>query len=158
MVWLLMLLGLAAIYGWLVGRDRALTILMSLYAALAFTAAVPLAAALGSWTHWDGSLTALVCFLAVFFLTYFLLWGSEAFHCLPGGRPGYIEAIGTGALHVGLLVSIVLILLPEAAVKVAPVGLLVLFGNAWTKAFWLLAPLIFLYFSRDGYSSYYEEE
>ncbi|MFA6429524.1 MAG: hypothetical protein WCV84_03445 [Patescibacteria group bacterium] len=150
--WLVGLVVGALVYGWFAGRDRAVTILMSLYASLAIMTYVPITTTLQRWVPLlRGGSAVLACFLGMFAIVYLLLWNSHLFRCLPADRGSWWEATITGILHVGLFVCMAFLLLPSELTRSAPATFLLLFQGLIPRAVWFIAPIVFLYFATDGY-------
>jgi len=149
-VWAVCILGAAFLYGYMVHRDRSITILLSLYVSLAIVSRAPVIGTVNAWFHIPSSPTAMIVwFLAIFLVVYFLLWNSAMFHYLPSGRGIWWQATIMGLLQIGLAISIALMVMPAGSVSRLPPHLVLIFLNDAARSFWLCAPLIFVFFLRD---------
>lgn len=150
---ILLLCALGAIlYGWAVGRDRSVILLLAMYLSLAVVTNVPALGMLSRWLPIQHHPTLrLVWFLGLFFLLFFLLWRSPLLSGLSQERGAWWESAMFALLQVGLAVSTGLFLLPpEVTGRLHPMLSLVFLGTAG-RSFWLLAPLIaFVWIGREG--------
>ena len=157
-IWIACMAGAAVLYGYSVHRDRSITILLSLYTSLAIVARAPVIDTINKWLRLPSNPAAmLVWFLVVFFIVYWLLWNSSMFHYLPSGRGIWWQATIMGFLQIGLAVCIALMLLPAESVAKLPSHLVLVFLNGAARSFWLIAPLIFVFFLRDQLPRYDED-
>lgn len=151
-VLLVLILG-AFFYGLRVGRDRAVTILLATYLALAVVTNAPLLGTLASAAGITRDPTLqLVWFIGFFLLTLFVLWKSELVRNLSQERGAWWESAVFSLLQIGLTVSIVLSLLPPSATDPIQGVMRPLFvGNA-ARSFWLVAPIPCLFLLGRGRS------
>ncbi len=139
-------------YGVFVGRDRMVTLLMSLYVALALFTSAPLMTQISqSLRLQDRSTIPLTWFFCLFFVVFFLLYRSDIFAGLSHDLGTWWQAIFLVLSQIGLLVSIVLSLLPNTVTAPIPREISQLFISDVARTVWLVAPLVFLgCFSRRG--------
>lgn len=145
-VWIL-IGGIVAVlaYGVFVGRDRMVTLLLSMYLSLAILTNAPLITTASRWLRvQDRPTLQLAWFLGLFLLMFFLLWRSDILRGMAFERGAWWESVLLVLFQLGLLVSIVLFLLPTAFLASIPVGLVEVFLGDLGRSFWLIAPLIFL--------------
>ncbi len=140
-------------YGFAVGRDRAVTILLSTYLSLAVVTNSPILARVSQafGTAQNPSLQ-LAWFLGLFLLIFFLLWRSHLLRNLAQDRGVWWETALFSIMQVGLLCSIGLFLLPSTAtVNISPFFQQAFLGEIG-RSFWLIAPIgLFYYIGREIY-------
>lgn len=145
-VWLLIgIIVLLLAYGIFVGRDRMVTLLLSVYLSLAILTNAPF---IGTVSRWLGLQNRPVLqvgwFVGLFLLMFLLLWRSDVLRGMAYERGSWWESILLVFLQVGLLTSIVLFLLPIAWLASLPVQVTEVFLGEVGRSFWLIAPLVFL--------------
>lgn len=145
----LLFLGLSLVgmvYGFAVGRDRAVTILLSTYLALAVVTNAPILSRLSQALNaGKSSEFQLVWFLGIFLLIFGLLWRSHLLQNLAHDRGVWWETALFSIAQVGLLISIALFLLPpESTSKLSPFFQQAFIGEIG-RSFWLIAPIPLLY-------------
>lgn len=140
------LLVVGMVYGFAVGRDRAVTILLSTYLALAVVTNAPILARLSQALNAGKSSSfQLVWFLGIFLLIFGLLWRSHLLKNLAQDRGAWWETALFSITQVGLLVSIAFFLLPpESTSKLSPFFQQAFIGEIG-RSFWLIAPIPLLY-------------
>lgn len=133
-------------YGFAVGRDRAVTVLLSTYLSLAVVTNAPILSRLSQALN-AGKSTAfqLVWFLGLFFLIFGLLWRSHLLKNLAQERGVWWETALFSITQVGLLVSIALFLLPPEATQTLSPFFQQAFLGEIGRSFWLIAPIPLLY-------------
>lgn len=136
----------AFLYGFSLGRDRILVILVSIYIALAVVPAFPYFERLHLDLSVQGFAFRVTSFYIIFIVLFFLLSRSALSNVLGAQATGVgdrlLEVVIFSILHVGLLVSITLSFLPPSAVaKLAP-GTREVFTSELGKFVWLLAPVV----------------
>jgi len=154
----LLLLGLG--YGFSVGRDRAVTMLLSTYLALAVVTNTPILARLSVSLNTNRSSEfQLAWFLGTFFVIFAILWRSHLLRNLAHDRGTWWETALFSVVQVGLLTSIALFLLPfETTQKLSPLFQEAFLGEIG-RSFWLLAPIPLLYvIGRDAFSHDFIDE
>lgn len=147
-VWILIgvVIGVLA-YGVFVGRDRMVTLLLSMYLSLAVLTNAPLVGVVSRWLSVQNNPTLqLGWFLGLFLIMFFLLWRSDILRGMAFERGSWWESVLLVLLQVGLLISIVLFLLPTAWLSSVPEIVINLFLGDIGRSFWLIAPLLFLAF------------
>src|SRR3989338_6215068 len=110
---------IAFLYGFSLGRDRILVILVSIYIALAVVPAFPYMDKLYLDLSANGFAFRVTSFYILFIVLFFLLSRSALINLLGAQTTGIgdnvIEIVLFSILHVGLLVSITLSFLPKVA-------------------------------------------
>lgn len=143
----------AFIYGLWLGRDRVIAILVSVYMALAVVNAAPLIG--DPDTEIDiGGLFALrlSTFVGVMVVLFFLLSRSALLNTVAASdeKGSWWQTLLFSVLHVGLIVSIVLSLLPASfAESLAPLTQS-LFTSELARFIWIAAPIAALVLFRGG--------
>jgi|JI8StandDraft_1071087.scaffolds.fasta_scaffold00071_21 hypothetical protein len=147
--WEMLLLGglllSGIIYGFVVGRDRAVTVLLATYVSLAVVTNAPILGriniALGiSKSPW----LTLFWFFGVFVIAFLILWRSALLRSLASNRGAWWETLLFSIMQIGLFLSIALYLIPPDMLKVLSFVTLQTFTDELGRSFWLLAPLVFL--------------
>ena len=142
-VFVLLIIG-ALIYGYMVGRDRAIITLISSYIALAVITNTPLV----NWLNRvlrlsENPILQVIRFLACFILVFAILYTSPLLKQMASDKGSLLEKSLFAILQVGLLASIVLFLLPDT--MTAQSGVLnTVFGGPVAKSVWLISPVVFL--------------
>jgi hypothetical protein len=147
-VWILIGIVVSVLaYGVFVGRDRMVTLLLSMYLSLAVLTNAPLIGTVSRWLSVQNNPTLqLGWFLGLFLLMFFLLWRSDILRGMAFERGAWWESVLLVVLQVGLLASIILFLLPSAWLSSVPAVVANLFLGDIGRSFWLIAPLLFLAF------------
>ncbi|MEA3272831.1 MAG: hypothetical protein U9P90_04160 [Patescibacteria group bacterium] len=139
------------LYGLTLGRDRVLTILISIYMALAVVNTAPYLSTLKAEVNL-GQMFALkvVAFLGLFVILFFLLARSALLHNFSkGGLGSWMQVFIFSVLHVGLLTSATLSFLPITAVEhLAPTTQLV-FTSDMGRFAWIILPIIAMILLKD---------
>ncbi|OGL68626.1 hypothetical protein A3B21_02805 [Candidatus Uhrbacteria bacterium RIFCSPLOWO2_01_FULL_47_24] len=137
---------IAFLYGFSLGRDRILVILVSIYIALAVVPAFPYLDRLHLDVSVQGFAFRVTSFYIVFVVLFFLLSRSALVNLLGAQNTGVgdrlIEVIIFSILHVGLLVSVTLSFLPQNALMQLSTGTREVFTSDMGKFLWLVAPVI----------------
>ena len=147
-LFIVLFFGVAAfVYGLSLGRDKVLSILVSVYMALAVVNTAPYinraAQASVSIGVGNGFFIKLTAFIALFIVLFFLLSRSalDATIVSDGGGGGGLQTILFSFLQVGLIISVVLSFLPVSATStLAPLTLQV-FTTEPARFFWIVAPI-----------------
>jgi len=130
------------LYGWSLGRDRIIVMLVSIYMALTVVKALPdfvLKISLN-----DQLAFRLTTFIALFVVLFFFISRSALLRTIGANMTDgkWYQTIIFSILHVGLLISIAMSFLPpEMLQKFAPVTQHI-FRNEWTSFGWVIAPVI----------------
>ncbi len=133
-------------YGFAVGRDRAVTVLLATYLSLAVVTNAPILARLSQAVNaGKSSALQLAWFLGIFFLIFGLLWRSHLLKNLAQDRGAWWETALFSITQIGLLVSIALFLLPpETTQTLSPFFHQAFLGEVG-RSFWLIAPIPLLF-------------
>ena len=136
---------IAFLYGFSLGRDRILVILVSIYIALALGPAFPYYEKIYSSFSAQGAAFKVVSFYIVFIVLFLLLSRSALLNLLGAQSTGIgdniFEVIIFSILHVGLLVSITLSFLPATALVHLSSNTKEIFTSELGKFLWLIAPI-----------------
>lgn len=136
----------AFLYGFSLGRDRILVILVSIYIALAVVPAFPYLDRLYLDVSVQGFAFRVTSFYTVFIVLFFLLSRSALINLLGAQVTGVgdrlIEVVLFSVLHVGLLLSITLSFLPKSALSALSLGTREVFASDMGQFFWLVAPVV----------------
>jgi len=133
------------IYGFIVGRDRAVTVLLASYVSLAIVTNAPIIGRLNvslgvSKNPWY----TLLWFLGIFFIVFLILWRSALLRSLANSRGKWWEILIFSVLQSGLFLSIGLYLIPPEMLNALSFVTVQTFTDETGRSFWLLAPLVFL--------------
>lgn len=143
--WDLFLIGFfvvgALLYGLSLGKDRIISIMVSIYMALAVVAALP-DFVLNIKVNESYTLQ-ITAFLSVFIILFFLLSRQAVLNALsPNNEGKWWQTLIFSILHVGLLISVTMSFLPELMLsKFSPLTQY-LFTNEWTAFGWIAAPIV----------------
>lgn len=151
----------STIYGFSLGRDRIIVILISLYMALAIVNYAPF---LGKITTDVGITGAFVfqvsAFVASFLLLFFMLSRSALAATIGRNRADgpWWQIIVFSFLHIGLLISAVFSFLPASITDgLAPLTKQ-LFVNEMAVFLWIILPIIFMIMIRGRVRHDHKEE
>lgn len=137
---------IAFLYGFSLGRDRILVILVSIYIALAVVPAFPYLDKLYLDLSIQGFAFRVTSFYLIFIVLFFLLSRSALLNLLGAQNTGIgdniLEVILFSLLHVGLLVSITLSFLPKPALFALSPATREVFTSEMGKFLWLVGPVI----------------
>lgn len=135
----------ALLYGISLGKDRIISIMVSIYMALAVVAALPdFVLNIKVNENYTVQITA---FIAVFVVLFFLLSRQAVFNSLaPNTHGKWWQVLLFSILHVGLLVSVTLSFMPPEMVGKFSGTTQYLFTNEWTRFGWIIAPIIAMIF------------
>ncbi len=140
-------LGVAALlgfaYGFVIGRDRAVIILLSLYMSFCVVTNAPVIARISQGLGF-GRVPALQIgwFLGLFVILFLILWRSAALKNLIRDRGHWLHAGIFGLLEVGFLGSAVLFLLPSHVIGGLPASFRAVFLHDIARSLWFIAPII----------------
>jgi len=146
------------LYGFSLGRDRIIIILISIYMALAVVQALPdfvLKVTLDQQVAFQ-----ITTFISLFVVLFFLISRSALMRTIGAGASDngkWYQTIVFSVLHIGLLISITMSFLPlEALNKFAPLTKQIFTGE-WEKFGWIIAPMLamIIFGSKEGHA---EEE
>jgi hypothetical protein len=145
-VYLFFVIG-AFLYGFSLGRDRIIVILVSIYMALAVVGNAPIINQVNLAFHISENIILQISlFLGLFVLLFFLLSRSALVKTIgENSAPGkWWQVIVFSFLQVGLLISIALSFLPADAVSVFSEQTRQIFIGDYGKSAWLIAPIVFM--------------
>ncbi len=132
------------VYGFIVGRDRAVTVLLSTYIALAVVTNTPILGRLSSAFGSTNPTVQLIWFAIMFAAVFGVLWWSQLLRSMARERGTWWEIILFSILQVGLTVSAALFLLPPDSLdQLSPVFREIFTGEIG-RSLWMIAPIIFL--------------
>ena len=136
----------AFVYGFSLGRDRVIVILVSLYMALAVVNYAPFIRDLSTEINIATSLFAfkISAFLGVFLALFVFLSRSAILHSLAAGKaPGkWWQVLLFSVLHAGLLVSIVLSFLPPDTLDYLAPATREIFTSEFGRFLWIILPIV----------------
>ncbi len=151
---LLFFIGAVVLYGFVLGRERMMAILVSLYIGIGITESVPYlagkeAAKLAKQLGFpSANMMRLAVFLVVMIVAFLLLSRTGVFRNARG-RGWALGFMTASMLQVGLLISEVLFLLPVDTQKTLAEPIRTLFLSDVGRTSWLILPLVGLFFLRD---------
>ncbi|EKD76045.1 MAG: hypothetical protein ACD_43C00241G0002 [uncultured bacterium] len=131
----------ALLYGLSLGKDRIISIMVSIYMALAVVAALP-DFVLNIKVN-ESYTVQITAFLSVFIVLFFLLSRQAVLNSLaPSGEGKWWQTLVFSVLHVGLLVSVTLSFMPVQILSRFSELTQYIFTNEWTKFGWIAAPIV----------------
>ncbi|NQU83760.1 MAG: hypothetical protein HQ536_03535 [Parcubacteria group bacterium] len=139
------------LYGLTLGRDRVLTILISIYMALAVVNTAPYLSTLKAEVN-IGQIFAfkVVAFLGLFVILFFLLARSALLHTFTrGGAGSWAQVFIFSVLHVGLLTSATLSFLPVAALGHLSETTQLVFTSEAGRFAWIILPIVAMILLKD---------
>lgn len=142
--WDLFLLGFfvvgALLYGLSLGKDRIISIMVSIYMALAVVAALP-DFVLNIKVN-ESYTVQITAFLSVFIVLFFLLSRQAVLNALsPSSEGKWWQTLIFSVLHVGLLVSVTMSFMPAGMLNKFSPFTQFLFTAEWAKFAWIAAPI-----------------
>lgn len=131
----------ALLYGLSLGRDRIIAIMISIYIALAVTAALP--DVIVNVNFEGGFAFRITAFLAVFVGMFFILSRMAIARSLAlNNDGGIIQTVVFSFLHVGMIIAVAMSFMPpEVLNKFSPLTIEI-FTNQWAYFAWIVAPLV----------------
>jgi|TARA_B100001971_G_C17953543_1_gene413782 hypothetical protein len=150
---LFLILG-AFMYGLTLGRDRIILVLISTYMALAVMNAAPFLDQFAPVDYGPNNVFTfrIIVFLGVFIILFVLLSRSSLMRSLgrSESRGAWWQVIVFSVMHIGLMVSIILKLVPvEFHEQLSPITRQWFTGQQ-AEFFWLIGPIIALAFAGGG--------
>lgn len=134
----------ALIYGFSLGRDRIIMIMVALYMALVAVTNLPVIPQFGARIALDNGFAIRVgTFVGLFVILFFMLTRSALSHALSGnGALGpWWHVLFLSFVQVGMLISVVMSFLPVGWLeKLAPFTRTI-FVSPWGKFLWVLMPI-----------------
>jgi hypothetical protein len=141
-------------YGMMLGRDRIIIILVSVYMALAVVSNAPFIGQLKPDSGGHFLAFRVTAFVGIFVLLFFLLSRSavmKSFATLGAGN--WFQVLLFSILHVGLLVSVTLTLLPPDAVGHLSPMTQTVFASDLGRFLWIVAPIMSIVLIRGSRAS-----
>ena len=140
-------------YGMMLGRDRIIIILVSIYMALAVVSNAPFIGELRLDSGGGFLVFRVMAFVGIFVLLFFLLSRSAVMKSFAHmGSGNWWQVLLFSIFHVGLLVSVTLTLLPpEATDHLAPMTRQV-FASDTGRFLWIVAPILGIVMLKSGSS------
>jgi len=142
----------AFLYGFSLGRDRIVAILVSIYMGLAVVDTIPyLTKKIQELGLNQLFVFKISTFIVIFILLFFLLSRSAVMNTISGGgsRGPFWQIVLFSFLHVGLLISIVLSFLPvESLNDFAPLTRYV-FATEGAQFFWVITPILAMVLAKN---------
>ncbi|MDD5251509.1 MAG: hypothetical protein PHT12_02645 [Patescibacteria group bacterium] len=138
------------LYGMSLGRDRIVVILVSIYMALAVVSNAPY---IGSLRNGGEQYAAfrIAIFVGIFITLFFLLSRSALLRNIGNLANGsWFQVLAFSIMHVGLLVSITLSLLPPEALGSLAPATRTIFVSDNGRFFWIVAPIISMAMLKGG--------
>ena len=134
---------LGFVYGFVIGRDRAVIILLSLYMAFCVVTNAPVIARISQGLGF-GRVPALQVgwFLGLFVILFLILWRSAALKNLIRDRGHWLHAGIFGLLEIGFLASAILFLLPSTFIAGLPASFRAVFLHDVARSIWFIAPIV----------------
>lgn len=136
----------AFLYGFSLGRDRVVAIMVSLYMALAVVNYAPFLQNLNTEINIVTSLFAfkISAFLGVFLVIFFFLSRSAIVRSLAGGGAvgKWWQVLLFSVLHAGLLVSVVLSFLPPDTLNYLSFATREIFTSEAGRFLWIILPIL----------------
>ncbi len=134
------------VYGISLGRDRLAVIMISIYMSLAVVDYAPfINQTISTNFSWAGQAVniKIVAFVGLLLIIFFLLSRSAVASSLKiiDDAP-FWQTLIFSILHIGLIISIVLSLLPQAAQEQLSVFIRQIFIGDWQQFGWITAPLL----------------
>lgn len=139
------LIGGALLYSILIGRKQIVTMLVSVYIALAVTLFFPFTDVLAGLTSIDAFLIRISVFIGVTLITSLLFVRSKFRYLLDHHeRTNFMSAYLMSLVQVGLFIAIILFLLPVEFTQNLRVWTQFLFTNPTARFVWMTLPILSL--------------
>ncbi len=132
------------IYGFSLGRDRIIMIMVAVYIALVASSHLPYVPNFGSSVaSSNGFIIKMSAFLGLFTVLFFMLTRSALNHAIAGsGALGsWWHVLILAFLQVGMLVSVVLSFLPQEWLSHLSQFTQTVFASPWGKFTWVVLPI-----------------
>ncbi len=133
------------LYGFTLGKDRIIVIMLSTYITLALIKGMPASASdfLASIKIGNSPIGESGIFLGVVVILFFLLSRSITASIFEGGNRGsWGEIIILGFLQVGLLMSVLISFLPSEIIGGLSPFIKSVFADDTARSIWLIAPIL----------------
>lgn len=135
----------ALLYGVSLGKDRIISMMVSIYMALAIVATLPdFVLNIKINSNFTLQITA---FIAVFLLLFFMLSRQAVWNSLSPSSDGkWWQVLLFSFLHVGLLVAVTMSFLPAEVLAKFSDFVVYAFTDQWTYFGWIVAPVLAMIF------------
>jgi hypothetical protein len=138
-------------YGMMLGRDRIIIILVSIYMSLAVVSNAPFIGQLRPDPGGNFLAFKVTSFVGVFVLLFFLLSRSSVMRSFSQlGAGNWFQVLLFSIFHVGLLVSVTLTLLPPEATESLQPLTRTIFASDLGRFGWIVAPIAGIVMIRGG--------
>lgn len=144
------------LYGFSLGRDRIVVILVSVYMALAVVGNAPVIRQLDLAFHLnDNTMLKITFFLGVFVVLFFLLSRGALLKTIGDNNAGgsWWQVILFSILQVGLLISIAMSFLPPTMTLNFSQTTRDIFLSDWGRSAWLILPIVVMALGPKGSKS-----
>jgi len=132
----------ALLYGLTLGRDRIVVIMVSIYMGLAVVTNAPYLHDLTASVSVNDAAVRVGAFVGIFVLLFFFLSKNALLRSMDTSQSGgLLQTVMFSVLHVGLLVSVGLSLLPDSALGQFSAQTRGLFLSDPARFAWLVAPI-----------------
>ena len=132
----------ALLYGLTLGKDRIVVIMVSIYMGLAVVTNAPYLRDISASLTDNDVAMRVGAFVGVFAVLFFFLSKNALLRSVDAGRHGgLLQTLMFSVLHVGLMVSVALSLLPDAALGQFSAQTRALFASDPARFAWLVAPI-----------------
>lgn len=130
-------------YGFVIGRDRAVLVLFSLYVSFCVVTNAPVISRISQGLGF-GRVPALRVgwFLGLFVILFLILWRSTTIKSMARDRGHWIHSGIFGMLEIGFLASAILFLLPSEWVESLPRAFQLVFLHDVARSIWFIAPIV----------------
>ena len=143
----------ALLYGFSLGRDRVIVILISVYMALAVVNTAPYIGSIATQVGLDKLFAFRIStFVGVFVILFFLMSRSALLATVASSdnRGTWWQVLLFSFLHIGLLISITLSFLPAQAVQHLAPFTRTIFVQDNAKFIWIVAPILAMMLVKGG--------
>lgn len=132
----------ALLYGFSLGRDRIIVIMVSIFMALAVVQTMPQFVVDIAFN--GQSAVQVTTFISLFIVLFFLISRSALLRTLGAGLSNgkWYQTIVFSVLHVGLLISITMSFLPQDILTKFTPQTQQLFTGEWPRFLWIIAPIL----------------
>lgn len=132
----------ALLYGFSLGRDRIIVIMVSIFMALAIVQAMPRFVVDIAFN--GQSAFQVTTFISLFVILFFLISRSALLRTLGAGLSNgtWYQTVVFSVLHVGLLISITMSFLPENLLMKFTPQTQQIFTGEWPRFAWIVAPIL----------------
>lgn len=140
------------LYGLSLGRTKALISLLSIYVALAFDAAFPYLGRLHDLIGVTKEIyaTRIIVLMLVYLLTFAVLNSSFAKTRFSMKESSIISVAVISLAQIGLLIAVITNIIPDEIIEKMPEYLSAYFGTKEALFFWIIIPIIIIFFIRKG--------